>query len=83
MQEIPCFLCGWLDNSPYGYIEQFTRFGVGYRLQSAAEISEIPRILETYSVKPELARDLLQPIAPDRLRELFSGTRKRDTAIAV
>jgi hypothetical protein len=83
MHEIPCFLCPWLEYSPYGYIQQFSRFGVGYVLQSPAEIPAIPRILETHLFQPDLGRDLWQPIAPNRLEELLSGTRKRDRAIAV
>jgi hypothetical protein len=83
MQQIPCFLCPWLEYSPYGYVEQFGRFEVGYLLQSPAGIPAIPRILETYLFRPDLGRDLCQPIAPNRLEELLSETRKRDRAIAV
>lgn len=83
MRGIPCFLCGWLEYWPYGYIEQFSRFGVGHVLKSAAEISSIPEIVEHYSVNPELVRDLWQPIDPARLRELLSGDRKLERAVAI
>jgi hypothetical protein len=83
MQAIPCFLCGWLEYSRYGYIQQFSRFGVGHLLQNPAEIPAIPHILETYSHRPELTRELAQSIGADRLRELLSGIRRRDRAIAV
>jgi hypothetical protein len=76
-------LCGWLEYSPYGYIQQFSRFGVGYLLQNPEEISAIPGILETYSRRQGLTGELAQPIDPDRLRELLSGIRGRDRAIAV
>jgi hypothetical protein len=80
---IPCFLCKWLEYWPYGYLEQFSRFGVGYLLKSAAEITDIPRILGTFVVKPEVARDLWQPISPERFRELLSGAGKLARAVAV
>ena len=83
MRGIPCFLCGWLEYWLYGYIEQFSRFGVGRVLKSVAEISDIPGFVENYSVNPELARDLWQPISPARLQELFSGNRKLEKAIAI
>lgn len=38
-----CFLCGWLSLSPYGYAQQYARFGVGEILESA---NQIPRVAE-------------------------------------
>ncbi len=71
----PCFLCEWLEYGPYGYVEQFTRFGAGYGLKSPAEIGEIPRILKRWVARPETAWDLWQAIAPGRFKELLSGRR--------
>jgi hypothetical protein len=48
LRGIPCFLCGWLESWPYGYVEQFTRFGVGIRLNDPEEISQIPERLKAY-----------------------------------
>jgi hypothetical protein len=42
LHEVPCFLCKWLDSSPYGYAEQFVRFGLGIPLSSPSEIPDIP-----------------------------------------
>jgi len=39
---VTCFLCGWLALSPYEYVEQYTRFGVGEVLERAEAISGIP-----------------------------------------
>jgi hypothetical protein len=83
LHGIPCFLCGWLEFSPYGYIEQYTKFGVGYLLRSVAELSEIPKILQSYAVKPEIAKDLWEPISPNRFQELLSGSGKRDGTLSV
>jgi len=70
---IPCFLCQWLEFWPYGYIDQFIRFGAGYGLKSPAEITNIPQILEAHKTAPHVARDLWQPIAPGRLEQLLTA----------
>lgn len=69
---VPCFLCKWLEFWPYGYIDQFARFGAGKILQSADEIAAIPQMLAQYSITAETVRNLWDPIAPDRLSELLS-----------
>lgn len=48
LRGIPCFLCGWLESWPYGYVEEFTRFGAGIRLNAPEEISQIPKTLKDY-----------------------------------
>jgi hypothetical protein len=50
-----CFLCRWLSLSPFGYAEQYARFGIGERLESAEEISEIPRRLAEFHRRPSAA----------------------------
>ena len=70
---VPCFLCQWLEFWPYGYIDQFTRFGAGYRLKSPAEIRAIPQILETYSLPANVGENVSSPIDPARLEELLTG----------
>jgi hypothetical protein len=45
---IPVFLCGWLRDSYTGYVQQYARFGAGHMLDSAEQIAEIPRLLETH-----------------------------------
>ena len=78
---IPCFLCGWLEYSRYGYIEQFERFGVGQVLRSPEEIAEIPQLIRHYR-QPEVSSNLWQPVTSARLQELFSGARKYHHAFA-
>jgi hypothetical protein len=68
---IPVFLCGWLDYSDYGYLQQFAKFGAGKELSSPEELSRIPAMLE--DVSPARAEALWQPVAPERLRSLLSG----------
>jgi hypothetical protein len=43
---IPVFLCAWLRDAYSGYVAQFARFGVGYPLSTAAEIADIPELLD-------------------------------------
>src|SRR5437867_5980954 len=74
---IPCFLCGWLEYSHYGYIEQFEKFGVGKVLRSPEEIAEIPQLIKHYR-QPSVAGNVWQPITSARLQDLFSGTAKYD-----
>ena len=72
---VPCFLCSWVTDSPYGYIEQFSRFGMGIILKSAAEIAEIPDMLA--KGVPVSSRALAQPIAAETLRRLLSSPASR------
>ena len=78
---IPCFLCKWLEFWPYGYIDQYGKFGAGAVLNSAAEIAAIPRILENCMVTPAIKCSLWQPIAPDRFAELLT-TKKMPVDVA-
>jgi hypothetical protein len=40
-----CFLCEWLGLSPFEYVRQYARFGLGEILQDARQIYEIPNRL--------------------------------------
>ena len=81
VRGIPSFLCGWLEYSHYGYIEQFERFGVGQVLRSPVEIAEIPQLIRRYR-QPEVSSNLWQPVTSARLQELFSGAKKYHQAFA-
>jgi hypothetical protein len=71
LKGIPCFLCKWLESSPYGYVDQFTRFGVGIRLDQPDEIKRIPFMLQNYMSDPHLRKNCGTPIQPERLRILL------------
>lgn len=83
VRAIPCFLAGWLEYWPYGYVEQFGRFGAGRILNSPAEVALIPEMLKDYHISRESLREIWQPIAPARLEELLSGSKPRERAVAV
>ena len=48
LQKIPFFLCGWLDFTGMGYLQQFERFGVAQVLQAPEEIERIPELVAGY-----------------------------------
>jgi hypothetical protein len=74
---IPCFLCKWLEYWPYGYIDQFERFGVGKQLQTPEQINEIPHLLKAFWIGPEVQRNLWNAISPERLRVLLGDERDK------
>lgn len=78
---IPCFLCQWLEFWPYGYIDQFGRFGAGRILESPEQIRQIPQIIEREPVPVERASDWWQPVSKERLGQLFLGRQLRERAV--
>ncbi len=73
-QGIPVFLCAWLRDTTSGYLEQFAKFGIGQVLESAAELSEIPRLLEMRGTTVELRPNLWETMEPAQLRDLLLRT---------
>ena len=47
-----CFLCGWLTLSPFDYVQQYARFGVGEVLPGTEQIAEIPARLVNFYNRP-------------------------------
>jgi hypothetical protein len=76
IRRIPCFLCKWLEFWPYGYIDQYIRFGVGIGLNEPAEIAKIPEYLQNFPPRADAMANLWQPAAPERLRELLTAPHK-------
>jgi len=72
LRGIPVFLCQWLDCSQYGYSQQFAKFGAGTALDSPNDIRQIPALIKNF--KPTNTNDLCNPIAPEGLEELLSGS---------
>jgi hypothetical protein len=69
---IPCFLCKWLEAWPYGYVGQYTRFGVGIGLNSPGEIAKIPQLLKARDATQNLGENWSPGMAPGRLRQLYT-----------
>jgi hypothetical protein len=70
---IPVFLCAWLRDSYTGYVQQYARFGIGQRLDSAEQIADIPRLLELQPIMLPVKKKLRQNMDPEMLRELLCG----------
>jgi hypothetical protein len=69
-----CFLCRWLKVSPFDYVEQFARFGVGELLERAEQLLEIPKLLEHFHARARNSKTSNQ-IDPSTLQRLLtSGT---------
>ncbi len=71
---IPVFLCSWLRVSGAGYVEQFSKFGIGHKLESADELSEIPRLLEMKGSTVQMRPTLWETMDPAKLRDLLLRT---------
>jgi hypothetical protein len=82
VRGIPCFLCKWLEFWPYGYVEQFIRFGVGMDLNDPAEIQRIPDLLKQYVPRAEVRENCWSPAAAGRLREFVAASRKSHAVVA-
>ncbi len=76
IRGIPCFLCKWLEFWPYGYVEQFLRYGAGIGLNDPEKIRNIPEYLRQYRAEKEVKENCWQPVKPGRLRELLSSSRE-------
>jgi len=71
---VPCFLCEWLSVTPFGYIQQYARFGLGCLLHSPSEVAEIPRILAKEMFTPPAGNARIGPrITGATLQRLFTG----------
>ena len=79
LREIPIFLCSWLESWPYGYVDQFARFGVGIRLNQPGEITQIPAMLRTCKQSDEVGRNCWSPIEPRRLQNLLGINQEQRT----
>jgi hypothetical protein len=73
LHGVPCFQCEWLVSTPFAYVQQFDRFGVGRLLRSPAEIAAIPRMLAEWPYRKISTPVAEEPLAADVLRQLFSG----------
>jgi hypothetical protein len=79
VRGIPCFLCTWLEFWPYGYVEQFIRFGVGIGLNDPSEIAKIPEYLQERVPSEDISENCWRPAPRGRLRELLTASHKKYT----
>ncbi len=81
VRGVPVFLCAWLENWPYGYIDQFAKFGVGVKLGAPDEVQQIPAMLCRFELCNPIA--LWNPITPERLDDVLYGSVRADMAAAI
>jgi hypothetical protein len=81
LRGIPVFLCAWLRDPFTGYVRQYARFGIGQILNSAEQITDIPRLLEAPPAAPSAKNKLRQSIQPEMLREMLRGTSQLPVAV--
>lgn len=73
---VPVFLCAWLRTLETGFVEQFSRFGIGEVLNSPGELAEVPLLLKSFASAP-LAKDAIwKAMDPRELHDALSGLRK-------
>ncbi len=74
LRTIPFFLCGWLDFMGLGYLQQFSRFGVGRVLSTPESLEQIPELVAGY--RPPATERIWHKADPTQLDEIMFGTRK-------
>ena len=78
---IPVFLCAWLRDPTTGYVEQFSRFGIGQTVESADKLSEIPGRLEIKGQTVPTRPALWKTMDPAKLRDLLRRTSSYSEAL--
>lgn len=71
LKDIPFFLCGWLDFTGIGYLEQFARYGVAQVLRSPKEIERIPAMVLEYRSDADVRANLWRQAEPRQLEEVM------------
>jgi hypothetical protein len=70
---VPCFLCNWLTLSPFGYAEQYGRFGIGEALGTVEELEKIPARLQQNPARPVSRLNLSPALDPEVFQRWLTG----------
>lgn len=73
LRKIPFFLCGWLDFTGMGYLQQFARFEVACVLKQPQDILSIPQKLLEFEPDPAKLRKLWHAADPASLDQILFG----------
>jgi hypothetical protein len=65
---VRCFLCTWLAHSPFDYVGQYARFGIGEVLQDAKQLLEIPERMTQPDNRSMMKSDLSATVDPAKLK---------------
>ncbi len=77
VRGIPCFLCKWLESWPYGYVEQFIRFGVGIGLNHPEKSRGFQSTCGRVPAKRRCWGELLAPCKSGTIAGVISGIGQR------
>ncbi|HEY6337924.1 MAG TPA: hypothetical protein VIW68_05480 [Candidatus Sulfotelmatobacter sp.] len=75
LRGVPGFVCGWLTLLPYGYVQQYGRFGIAQILREASELEEIPRRLAGLRNSQSNPERFSKTAEPETLRQLLGASR--------
>lgn len=81
LRSVPCFVCAWLTLLPYGYVQQYARFGIAHILHDPKELDEIPGFLDGLRSSPSPQESDWSIAEPEMLRQLL-GIKVRTGAVA-
>jgi hypothetical protein len=81
LRRVPCFVCAWLTLSPFGYVQQYARFGIAQILRDPKELDEIPGLLGGLRNTPPRQENCRNAAQPEVLRQLL-GIKSRTGAVA-
>jgi len=71
LHQVPCFLCKWLESSPYGYVDQFVRFGLGIPLIHPDGFSRILGHLRALESTTHGSEDFWEEASAGLLKEIL------------
>jgi hypothetical protein len=73
---VRCFLCTWLAHSPFDYVGQYARFGIGEVLQDAQQLLEIPERMTRPDSQSAMRLDLSATVDPSKLKAWLTTARE-------
>jgi hypothetical protein len=76
LNQIPFFLCAWLDFTGIGYLDQFARYGVAQVFNDPPEIDRIPEMVGNYRPDPVVLSRLWREGNPSELENVMFGARQ-------
>ena len=69
---VRCFLCSWLAHSPFDYVGQYARFGIGEVLQDSKQLLEIPARMAAPDNRPIMRLDPSATVDSAKLKTWLS-----------
>ena len=73
LNKIPFFVCGWLDFTGLGYLDQFARFDVARVLPAPGDIERIPEMIAEWRWDANKLERLWRRCDSQQLEQLLFG----------